>query len=170
MCLVVTTQGLMLSLSSSILEDTPCSCTDYFQSCPCFNYPLGPKYMGMPGINARGALNQAAWSLQWAIYYIVKQHLETVLYKPVCHPGFKVSCARTYPDSFATHVYWVERSCWPSLCHSSPPSLDSVCSTLCSNCRNYLLAKHMILHNFFYDTCNAWYMVLGPWVDLIRCS
>ena len=22
---------------------------------------------------------------------------------------------------------------------------------------------------FFYDTCNAWYMVLGPWVDLILC-
>ena len=25
-------------------------------------------------------------------------------------------------------------------------------------------------YTIFYDTCNAWYMVLGPWVDLIRCS
>ena len=33
------------------------------------------------------------YNLQWAIYYTVKQHLETVLYKPLCHPGFKVSCA-----------------------------------------------------------------------------
>ena len=23
---------------------------------------------------------------------------------------------------------------------------------------------------FFMTHCNAWYMVLGPWVDLIRCS
>ena len=40
--------------------------------------------------------------------------------------------------------------------------------TLCSNCRNCLLARHVILYDF-YDMCNAWYMALGSWVDLIRC-
>ena len=86
-----------------------------------------------------------------------------MLDKPLCHRGFKVSCA----------VYRVERGCWPSLCHCSPPSLDPVCSTLCSNSHNCLLARHVILRIFFfffYDTCNAWYMVLGPWVDSIPCS
>ena len=23
---------------------------------------------------------------------------------------------------------------------------------------------------FFYDTCNIWYMIHGPWVNVIRCS
>ena len=41
---------------------------------------------------------------------MVKQHLEIVLYKPLCHRGFEVSCA----------VYRVELGCWPSLCHCSP--------------------------------------------------
>ena len=63
----------------------------------------------------------------------------------------------------------VERSCWPSLCHCSPPSLDPVCSTLCSNCHTCLLARQWFYTIFFYDTCNAWCMVLRPWVDLIRC-
>ena len=53
----------------------------------------GPKYWGILGLNARGSWNQVAWSLQWTIYYMVKQHLETMLYKPLCHCGFKVSCA-----------------------------------------------------------------------------
>ena len=66
---------------------------------------LGPKYMDIPGVNARGSSNLAVWSLQWAIYYTVKQHLETVLYKPLCHHGFKVSST----------VYQVECGCWPSL-------------------------------------------------------
>ena len=57
---------------------------------------LGPKYTGTPGVNAQGSWNQTAWSLQWAICYTMKQHLETVLYKPLCHRGFKVSCA-VYP-------------------------------------------------------------------------
>ena len=54
------------------------------------------------------------------------------------------------------HVYLVylvsrvERSCWPPLFHCSPPSLDPVYSTLCSNCHNCLLARHMILHNFLW--------------------
>ena len=50
---------------------------------------LGPKYTCKPGINARGSLNQA-----------LKQYLETELYKPLCHCGFKVLCARTYPHSY----------------------------------------------------------------------
>ena len=53
------------------------------------------------------------------------------------------------------NVFRVEHSCWPSLCHCSPPSLDPGCSTLCSNCHNCLLARHVILHDFLY-------MVLGP--------
>ena len=28
----------------------------------------------------------------------------------------------------------------------------------------------MWFYTILYDTCNAWYMVLRPWVDLIRCS
>ena len=66
-------------------------------------------------------------------------------------------------------VYRVERGCWPSLCQCSPPSLYPVCSTLCSNGNNCLLARHIILQDF-YDTCSAWYMALVPWVDLILCS
>ena len=49
--------------------------------------------MGIPRVNAQGSWNQTAWSLQWAIYYTVKQDLETVLYKPLCHRGFKALCA-----------------------------------------------------------------------------
>ena len=44
----------------------------------------------------------------------------------------------------------VERGCWPSLYHCSPCSLDPVCSTLCSNCCNCLLARHVILHDFLW--------------------
>ena len=47
-----------------------------------------------------------------------------------------------------THMCRVEHSFWPSLCHCSPPSLDPVCSTLCSNCHNCFLARHVILHDF----------------------
>ena len=101
---------------------------------------LGPKYTGIPGVNARGSWNQTAWSLQRAIYYTMKLDLETVLYKPLCHCGFKASCA----------VYRVEHGYSPSLCHCSPPSLDPVCSTLCSNCCNCLLARHVILHDFLW--------------------
>ena len=55
----------------------------------------------------------------------------------------------------ATHMYRVEHSCWPSLCLCSAPSLDPVCSTLCSNCfcsncHNCLLARHVILHDFLW--------------------
>ena len=63
----------------------------------------------------------------------------------------------TLMTSCATHVYRLERvvypvehSCWPSLCHCSPPSLDPVCSTLCSNCHNCLLERHVILHYFIW--------------------
>ena len=63
---------------------------------------LGPKYTGIPGVNARGLWNQTAWSLQRAIYYTMKQDLETVLYKPLCHHGFKASCA----------VYHVSGGAW----------------------------------------------------------
>ena len=52
-------------------------------------HSIGLKYMGIPGINQLGSLNQAAWSLQWTIYYTVKQHLETMLYKPLCHHGLR---------------------------------------------------------------------------------
>ena len=44
----------------------------------------------------------------------------------------------------------MEHSCWPSLSHFSPPSLDPVCSTLYSNCHNCLLARHLILHDFVW--------------------
>ena len=94
----------------------------------------GPKYSGILGVNARGSWNQTAWSLQRAIYYTMKQDFETVLYKP---------CATVDSRSRApcTVVYRVKRGCWPSLCHCSPPSLDPVCSTLCLNCHNCLLAR-----------------------------
>ena len=114
---------------------------------------LRPKYTGIPRVNARGSWNQTAWSLQWVIYYMVKHHLETVLYKPLCHHGFKVLCAMYC-------VYQVEHGCWPSLCHCSPPSCDPVCSTLCSNCCNCLLARHVILLDFLWHVqC----MVHGSW-------
>ena len=72
----------------------------------------------------------------------MKQDLETVLYKPLCHRGFKVSCA--------VPCVRMEGGYSPSLCHCSPLSLDPVCSTLCSNCCNCLLAMHVILHNFLW--------------------
>ena len=141
---------------------------------PCYKrpHPLGPKYTVILGVSARGCVKPGSAKLAMG-------HLETVLYKPMCHHGFKVSCARTYPHSRRTYphsydmlrnarvnsVYQVEHSCWPSLCHSSPPLLDPVCSTLFSNCHNGTW-----FYTIFYNTCNAWYMVLRPWVDLIHCS
>ena len=75
----------------------------------------------------------------------------------MCHHGFKVSCARTYPHSYnmlrntrVTGGATVECSCWPFLCHCSASSLDPVCSTLCSHCHNCLLARHVILHDFLW--------------------
>ena len=47
-------------------------------------------------------------------------------------------------------MYQVERGCWPSLCHCSPPSLDPICSALCSNCHNCLLGRQVILHDFLW--------------------
>ena len=71
----------------------------------------------------------------------------------MCHCGFR-SCVpgpiHTLMTCCATHMYQVERSCWPSLCHCSPPSLDPVRSTLCSNCHNCWLARHVILRNFLW--------------------
>ena len=119
---------------------------------------LGPKYMGIPRVNAQGLWNQTVWILQWAIYYTVKHHLETVLYKHLCYRGFKVSCA-------VYRVYWVERGCWPSLClhltQSAVPFVQIV-ATVCLQGRDS--------PRFFYDMCNTWYMVLGPWVNLICWS
>ena len=61
------------------------------------------------------------------------------------------SCATVDSKSRAQcTLYREERGCWPSLCHCSPPSLDPVCSTLCSNCHNCLLARHVILYDFLW--------------------
>ena len=72
----------------------------------------------------------------------MKQDLETMLYKPLCHHGFKVLCA----------MYCVSGGAWllTLSLHCSPPSLDPVCSSLCSNCHNCLLARHVILHDFLW--------------------
>ena len=128
---------------------------------------LGPKYTGIPGINARGALNQAAWSLQWAIHGEAapwNRALQTRV------PPWIQSLMRHDLPTLLWHVgqrtcivwsmYRVEHSCWPSICHCSPPSLDPVCSTLCSNFHNFLLARHVILHDFLW---HVQFMVHGSW-------
>ena len=118
--------------------------------------------MGIPGVNARGVWNQTAWSLQWAIYYTVKQHLETMLYKPLCHRGFKLSCA----------VYRVLGGAWLlalSLPLQSPLHLTQFAVPFVQTVTTVCL-QGMWFYTIFYDMCNAWYMALGPWVDLIRCS
>ena len=112
--------------------------------------PLVPKCTSIPGINERGSFklckSRQCEALQWAIYYTMKQHLETMLYKPVCHCGFKVSCARTYP-----HSYDILRNRWSIAAGTAivvPLHLTQFVSTLCSNCHNRLLARHAILQDF----------------------
>ena len=66
---------------------------------------LGPKYTTQPGMNEWGSLKLSKTRQREAcngpcIYYTVKQKLETMLYKPVCHRGFKVSCTRTHTHSY----------------------------------------------------------------------
>ena len=92
--------------------------------------------------------------------------LSTTQWSSTLKPCFTNPCATVDSRSCAPCTV---AGCWPSLCHYSPPSLDPVCSTLCSNCCNCLLARHWF-YRIFYDTCNALYMDLGPWVDLIHCS
>ena len=58
-----------------------------------------------------------------------------------------------------------EGSCWPSLYHCRPPSLDPVCSSLYSNVTTVCL-QDTRFYTIFYETCNAWYMLHGPWVNL----
>ena len=123
---------------------------------------LGPKYTGILGVNAQGSWNQTAWSLQRAIYYTMKQDLETVLYKPMCHRGFQVSCA----------VYCVSGGVWLltlSLPLQSPFTWPSLQYPLFKLSQLFCL-QGTWFYTIFSDTCNAWYMVLGPWVDLINCS
>ena len=107
-----------------------------------FSLSLGPKYTGIPGVYAQGSWNQTTWSLQRAIYYTMKQDLK---------PCFTNPCATVDSRPRALcNMYRVERGYSPSLWHCSPPSHDPVCSTLCSNCCNCLLAKHLILHDFLW--------------------
>ena len=60
---------------------------------------LRPKIHGYIGYKRTGFVTPGSVK-QWAMYYMVKQHLETVMYKPVCHDGFKISCVRTYPHAY----------------------------------------------------------------------
>ena len=114
--------------------------------------------MGIPRVNARGSWNQTTWSLQWAIYYTVKQHLETVLYKPLCHYGFKVSRAVYCVSGGAT----LSTTAVPLHLTQFAVPFVHIVATVC--------LQDTWFYTIFYDTCNAWYMVLGPWVGLIRCS
>ena len=127
------------------------------------------------GYKRTGFVYQAASSLQWAIYYMVKQHLETVRYK--CVPPWIQGLVRQDLSTLLWHVtqhtcivYRMECSCWPSLFHGSPSSLDPVCSTLCSNCYNCLLARHVILHDFFMTRAmhGTWFLGLGLIYSLIH--
>ena len=36
-------------------------------------------------------------------------------------------------------------------------------------CHNCVLVRHVILHTF-YNTCYAWHVIHGPWVNVIYCS
>ena len=118
---------------------------------------LGPKYTGIPGVNARGSWNQTAWSLQRVIYYTMKQDLETVLYKPLCHRGFKASCIGW---SVAIHPF--SATAVPLHLTQFAVPFVQIVATVC--------LQSTWFYPIFNDTCNAWYMVLGPWVDLIHCS
>ena len=112
------------------------------------------------------------WSLQWAIYYTVKQHLETVLYKPMCYRGFK----SMRQDRYTLFWHVVQRTCngWsiaigPLSATAVPLHLTQfavpfvqIVTTVC--------LQGMLFYTILYGTCNAWYMILGPWVDLVHCS
>ena len=122
---------------------------------------LGPKYTGIPGVNARGSWNQTVWSLQRANYYTMKQDLETMLYKPLCHCGFKVSCA-VYRIGWSVAVDPLSATAVPlHLTQFAVPFIQIV-TTVC--------LQGTWFYTIFYDMCNAWYMVLRPWIDLINCS
>ena len=117
--------------------------------------PLGPKYSGILGINAQGSRNQTAWSLQWVIYYTVKQHLETMLYKPLFVR--RVLCIR-----WSVAVDPLSATAAPLHLTQFAVPFVQIVTTVC--------LQGTWFYTIFCDTCNAWYMVLGPWVDLIQCS
>ena len=72
---------------------------------------LGPKYTGIPGVNARGLWNQTAWSLQGP---------STTRWSRTLKPCFTNPCA-TVDSRPSCAVYRVERGYSPSLCHCSSP-------------------------------------------------
>ena len=88
---------------------------------------------------------------------MVKQHLEIVLYKPVCHRGFKVSCARTYPHSYEmlrnSHLTTCCGIGWsiavgPLSATVVPLHLTQFEVPFAQIVTTSLLARHVILHYF----------------------
>ena len=69
--------------------------------------------------------------------------------------GSKVLCIRTN-----THSYDMLQSpfTWPSFTVPSVPIVRNVC------------LQGTWFYTILYGRCNAWYMILMPWVDLIHCS
>ena len=109
---------------------------------------LRPKIHGFTGCKRTGFVKPDSVKLARAIYYTMKQDLETVLYKPLCHRGFKASCA----------VYRVERGYSPSLCHCSSPFTWSSLQYPLFKLLQLLACTHVILHDFLW---HVQYMVHG---------
>ena len=162
---------LNLQLQTHLVKDAHVSIYFVFAIClicsseataqpPCWVLLIGPgpKYKGIPGVNARGSWNQTAWSLQRAICYTMKQDLETVLYKPLCHRGFTVSYA-VYPAGGA----WLLTLSLPLQSPFTWPSLQYPLFKL----SQLVCLQGTWFYTIFYDTCNAWYMVLRPSSHLI---
>ena len=111
---------------------------------------LGPKYMTQPGINKQGSLklcktrqHEACNGPSTTPWSSTLKPRFTNLYATMDSRSRAPGRTHTLMICCSTHVYPVERSFWPSLCHCSPPSLDPVCSTLCSNCHNSLHPRHV---------------------------
>ena len=133
------------------------------------------------------------------LFWIVYDCRDTRLYKAVCdhrvdsqtqwHHERTATTATTHKavghDRYTLfeHVAQrvcdgAERSCWPSLCHCGPPSLDPVYSTHTTavpfvQIVTAVSARHVILHDLKKkkknDTCNACYIIRGPWANLTHC-
>ena len=122
---------------------------------------LGPKYTGIPRVNAQGSWNQTGeacngpsttwWSSTWncALQTPVPQWIQSLVC-PV--PCIRWSVAVDPLSATAVSLH---------LTHFAVPFVQIV-ATVC--------LQDTWFYTIFNDMCNTRYMVVGPWVDLIHCS
>ena len=117
--------------------------------------PLGPKYMGILGVNAWDSWNRAAWSLQEAPWNCALQTpVPPWIQGLLCHT-LMACCASVAVGPLSATVVPLHLTQFAVL------FVQIVTTVFLQGTWFYLM---------LYNTCNAWYMVLRPWVDLICCS